>query len=809
MLSFEGISFYNDYFQGLDDFKLEKPFEEARLEVGVEYLGQIRAVDTVHPLLIDVHIPIRFPYEKMSFTTLSLAGYPHLISHRDAKKGSWFCLNAPFAESTVAQLDAELDRLRGWINHYMNADLPPIITDFEVTRALRIANAYNWEDVDDRQELQEKAKFVIVGDFAQEASFIEKGQGYFWCLKGDDGRLFAVNNSGYDGLVKIPYIIVDELPDTCGDYIALAKQFHWDDNVRKFLLPELSVLQNSHYESYTAYTDKAESEDQALKMMEALQEELEKEIPCIEKSGKKVFIHDPALKAILLDKVKDLIKDIQTKKVFSHNSWRKHYEAQNPEYLAYLEDEGEKLLSTPMYFVIGVRRGDAITWVILRTFPGNEISESSHIKWGVILDDTYSLGIADVCINKLIGYGLSSGIAQQISTQDFFGRGQFCESLRNRKIALIGLGAIGSLVAESLTKSGAQLKGLWDEQIVDPGNICRSAFTMMDVGEGKPQAIKKMIMRNNPFLNRRGIDAKGYCCDTLVGWNFVYRNGSFYESINYKSQEEALRELEPYDLFIDCTGSNEMLHFLSHNIPADKEVISLCITNHATHLLCMTNHHGNPYELRKAFLSRIEQDTQNMYVEGTGCYNPTFLAKYSDIASLVNLFVRSLDQALSKEHLLDDSIWAYTDRGIVQERLLVYRLIGGDIQLFVGNETLLDGEDLPDTKDAAIGFLLGSYSKDGKAIMLTHFVAAQDAENRLINAYASSKGIIDYIGDFSYSGPEMGTFHPDSLALLSEKAAHPGVNTNNPLLAVRNPDGSIDFFLFINGGLVAFERCTD
>ena len=804
MLSFEGISFYNDYFQGLDDFKLEKPFKEARLEVGVEYLGQIRAVDTVHPLLIDVHIPIRFPYEKLSFTTLSLAGYPHLISHRDAKKGSWFCLNAPFAESTVAQLDAELDRLRVWINHYMNADLPPIITDFNVTRALAIANAYNWENVNDRQGLQEKAKFVIVGDFAQEASFIEKGQGYFWCLKGDDERLFAVNNSGYDGLVKIPYIIVDELPDNCGDYIALAKQLHWDDNVRKFLLPELSVLQQSYYQVSREYTDMAEFEEQALAIMKTMQEELEKEVPCIEKSGEKVFIHDPALKAMLLDNVKDLTQGIQTKKVFSYKSWVQHCETQDREASQF---DFETYYETPMYFVLGVRMGDAITWVIFQTFHGKEICESSPIKWDWD-HDKYRLGIAKVCIHKLVGYGLSSGIAQQISTQDFYGRGQFCESLRNRKIALIGLGAIGSMVAESLTKSGAQLKGLWDEQIVDPGNICRSAFTMMDVGEGKPQAIKKMIMRNNPFFNIGEIDAKGNYTYRFE-WIFSYENGSFYESINYKSQEEALKELEPYDLFIDCTGSNEMLHFLSHNIPADKEVISLCITNHATHLLCMTNHHGNPYELRKAFLSRIEQDTQNMYVEGTGCYYPTFLAKYSDIASLVNLFVRSLDQALSKEHLLDDSIWAYTDRGIVQERLLVYRLIGGDIQLFVGNETLLDGEDLPDTKDAAIGFLLGSYSKDGKAIMLTHFVAAQDAENRLINAYASSKGIIDYIGDFSYSGPEMGTFHPDSLALLSEKAAHPGVNTNNPLLAVRNPDGSIDFFLFMNGGLVAFERCTD
>lgn len=85
--------------------------------------------------------------------------------------------------------------------------------------------------------------------------------------------------------------------------------------------------------------------------------------------------------------------------------------------------------------------------------------------------------------------------------------------------------------------------------------------------------------------------------------------------MNYNSQEEAIKELDGYDLIIDCTGSNEMLHFLSY-AASNMEIISMCITNHANDLLCISSKDGNPFEQRKTYLSRIEQDTKNFYVEG-------------------------------------------------------------------------------------------------------------------------------------------------------------------------------------------------
>ena len=236
------------------------------------------------------------------------------------------------------------------------------------------------------------------------------------------------------------------------------------------------------------------------------------------------------------------------------------------------------------------------------------------------------------------------------------------------------------------------------------------------------------------------------------------------------------------------------------------EIISMCITNHANDLLCISSKDGNPFEQRKTYLSRIEQDTKNFYVEGEGCYSPTFLANSCDIASLVNLALRDLNLNMDKGQLMHSTIYSYSDRGIVADRISTYQLDGYDILLNVSTETLYDAEEMNDSPDGAIGYIFGSYSKDGKQVMITHIVDAWNAKELLTDAFKTSKGIIDYIGDYRYSGEEPETYSASSFELMASKAGDDSINTNNPLLAVRNPDGSLSFFLYINNELVKFRQ---
>ena len=386
----------------------------------------------------------------------------------------------------------------------------------------------------------------------------------------------------------------------------------------------------------------------------------------------------------------------------------------------------------------------------------------------------------------------------------FFGRGQLSHILKNKRIALVGLGAIGSMIAESLTRSGVAIAGLWDNDIVEPGNICRSAYQIPDLGESKVRALAKIIRAINPYIKINDINENG-------GWHghnvnyYTYEGGSFYNNINYANQEQSIAQIKDYDIIIDCTGSNEMLHFLSYAVP-DATIISLCITNHSKDLLCVTNKNGNPFELRRAYLSRIEQDTKNFYLEGSGCYSPTFLARNCDISSLVNLAIREINDAIDKGEVPGSMVLSHNRRGVLIDRLESYKAEGYDIWMTIPTETLLDAEEMDDAPNGEIGYIFGTYSRDGKMIMVTHIVNAQNARNTLEDAFKTSKGIIDYIGDYRYSGEQPNTYTDNALETLAAKAEDESINTNNPLLAVRNPDGTVSFFLYINNGLVSLVK---
>ena len=151
-------------------------------------------------------------------------------------------------------------------------------------------------------------------------------------------------------------------------------------------------------------------------------------------------------------------------------------------------------------------------------------------------------------------------------------------------------------------------------------------------------------------------------------------------------------------------------------------------------------------------------------------------------------------------------MYSYTKRGLIADRLSTYKLDGYDVILNVSSETMYDAEEMNDVPNGEIGYIFGSYSNDGKQIMITHIVDSFNATELLNDAYQTSKELIDYIGDYSYSGEQADTYSQSSLDLIASKAEDPTINTNNPLLAVRNPDGSITFFLYINNELVKFKE---
>lgn len=320
---------------------------------------------------------------------------------------------------------------------------------------------------------------------------------------------------------------------------------------------------------------------------------------------------------------------------------------------------------------------------------------------------------------------------------------------------------------------------------MEPGNICRSIYTLNDIGMAKVSAAAQKMSDISPF-----------CAITSHAYDL-------YGSINYNSQEKVNEELNDFDIIFDCTASNELLHYLSYTFP-HKIIISLCITNHANDLLCLSSNDGNPYDQRKAFLSMIEQDTENYYAEGTGCYSPTFLAANSDISYLVNLYVSRLysfyENSLKPRTLIISNDSLRTTVNVMH----TYKLKGGNIRLSILDETFKVIETLPESYDYAIGYMLGVYSEDCKQIFVCFAIQNEGASEALEEIFQFSEGVIDYIGEIHYSGIYGDTFSKDIELSIKAKAQSESINTNNPLLALRNPDGSISFYLYFNGDFKNF-----
>lgn len=818
MFEYQEATFYTEYFKKndafsvIEEFKVSEDKEEKNL-----YIGIVEVLNTIHPLILRVEIPFTFPHNKLVFRTKSLSGYPHLIHTGKIEHGDWFCLNTPFAETPEEQLNQEVSRLKEWISRQMRVDLPSIIKDNNVKMALAFANAYEWENLDEVKEFSSKALLTFVGDFHNDTDYFKNKTGYLNCIKTPDNRFYALADAARTNH-RLPYIIVDQAPKSeehLADFVLLMEQYEWDEKICEHLLPEFKISKSwRHCLCGVSYSSSKEEkqweESEALLQLEQLEAELNKDdsylfaapyngrfldFNAINFKRTKVL---PSQKQMILNEIyslKEQVLEHHKYPLTTESSYivgdvdnmtdeeleKRAIEAEREEF--YLEIYPYEY----HYFALGIKCDDGIVWQILYT--NRVTAKCDKMSFDLVLD-TYE-------IEKLVSHPLNRLNVQVVSEEMFFGRGSFSKNLKCRRVALVGLGAIGSMVATSLAHCGVSKFGLWDFDIVEPGNICRSTYTINNLGESKVHSIASILKSINPFIKTKDLCKHGH-------WhNKRFIGTSFYANVNYKSQEDAIKELDGYDLIIDCTGSNEMLHFLSY-AASEVDIVSMCITNHANELLCITNKDGNPFELRKAYLSRIEQDTKNFYIEGSGCYSPTFLANNCDIASLVNLALRDLNLNMENGRLMHSTIYSHSERGIIADKIATYKLDGYDISLNISSETLYDAENLEDAPEGNIGYIFGSYSKEGKQIMITHIVEAMNATDILTDAFETSKGLIDYIGDYRYSTEIPNTYSQESFELIATKAEDESINTNNPLLAVRNPDGSITFFLYINNELVQF-----
>jgi sulfur carrier protein ThiS adenylyltransferase len=80
------------------------------------------------------------------------------------------------------------------------------------------------------------------------------------------------------------------------------------------------------------------------------------------------------------------------------------------------------------------------------------------------------------------------------------------EKLKNARVAIAGLGGLGSNIAVSLARLGVGELQLVDHDTVEPSNLNRQHYGISHLGMKKTDALKNQLADINPFVNIKTID---------------------------------------------------------------------------------------------------------------------------------------------------------------------------------------------------------------------------------------------------------------------------------------------------------------
>lgn len=240
---------------------------------------------------------------------------------------------------------------------------------------------------------------------------------------------------------------------------------------------------------------------------------------------------------------------------------------------------------------------------------------------------------------KLVGGGYTGRLCEDpidwaqtrnCSYTYFFGRGRLHKRFTQSKILIIGVGAIGSMVATCLTRGGCTQLYLLDHDLKEPENVCRSEYTFISGLSGKVQDLQLQLMGISPFVQ-------------------VNVDEGFSDALKFAAQTKDLladceKRLEPYDLIIDCSADYDMAYILD-KLNINAEVINLSITNHANELVCVVK--PNLYAWLIDIFKKLSPDQTDLY-NPTGCWSPTFKASYTDIGVLVQYAIKHINLSFER-----------------------------------------------------------------------------------------------------------------------------------------------------------------
>ena len=232
---------------------------------------------------------------------------------------------------------------------------------------------------------------------------------------------------------------------------------------------------------------------------------------------------------------------------------------------------------------------------------------------------------------KLYNERINWSITKNCSYKYFFGRGALHEKITEGNVLIIGVGAIGSIVATTLVRGGCNKITLIDYDIKEPENVCRAEYSFVTGINNKVEDLGNTLSSISPFVEIK------YDKHLFDFAKFAYNNK--------KRNRELAEIINQYDIIFDCSTDNDVAFILSQ-LEINSELFNFSTTNHAKEFVCVVK--PNSYDWLMKIFSELNNDMTDLY-NPTGCWSPTYKASYNDINTLVQYALKQINLTYKNE----------------------------------------------------------------------------------------------------------------------------------------------------------------
>ena len=227
---------------------------------------------------------------------------------------------------------------------------------------------------------------------------------------------------------------------------------------------------------------------------------------------------------------------------------------------------------------------------------------------------------------------------QAWTAKDLGSRGRLPTELTKCRVLLIGAGSLGSLVGEMLVRGGVHRLSVMDGDFIQAGNLVRHVLTLDDLGKNKAEALARKLEGIAPQVE----------VEALARPFEGHASG-------------ALKVLEDVDLILDTTGEEELLVGLGpylSSIKANFCTVSIGYGGRRLYFYaCPSRDFDHEFFWRRIAVW-VQEDLQDVEgepspMEGVGCWNPVFPARYDDLALQASFAVKELERQIGGGFLGD------------------------------------------------------------------------------------------------------------------------------------------------------------